>query len=229
MKKYDPNITHKEPIFNIEEKTPIYLIAILIGMHALMIFVPSVGNYLINAFSLAAQKGTVFIPHRTIGNIPTLLTHVLVHAGWQHVLMNSAFIGIFGILAMRGVRNKNTLIWGRLNRAGIVFLGLFIAGAVAGGLGQWLLWMITKPEFSSAVGASTGSAALFAAAGWVIGGRARMYSFGIFLVAMDAFALVTGGMMGNPAWAGHLGGYLAGVALVPLLLKPNCVSMRFFG
>ena len=44
---------------------------------------------------------------RPLGNISTLLTHTLLHAGWGHVLMNSGFILAFGIITIRGVKSKD--------------------------------------------------------------------------------------------------------------------------
>ena len=56
----------------------------------------------------------------------------------------------------------------------------------------------------------------------------RVIAFGLVLVALDAFNLLTNGMgpsLSNPAWAGHLGGYLAGAALAPFLIRAGSVQI----
>ena len=213
-------------MFNIDEPAPFMVAAILVLAHVGYILAPeSFKNFVFEACVLGANKGHIFLEQRPLGNIPTLLTHALLHSGWTHVIMNSVFILVFGIITIRGAKRKDYPLLGRINRGSAVFLGIFILGAIGGGLAQWLYWALSGSS-GVALGASTGGTALFASAGWALGGRQRMFAFGVVIVAFDFITIMTGS--GNPAWAGHLGGYLAGAALSPLWVKPNSTGMTIF-
>jgi len=179
---------------------------------------------------LAAQNGEVMLTGRPIGNIATLLTHTLAHADWTHVLMNAGFIWIFGVLAIRATKNAQTPILNRIKRGPFVFLSIFLAGALLGALAQWAIW-IAFGQTASSVGASTGGAALFAAAGWAIGGKERMLGFIVVVMAIDAVVILMGGSsngLHDPAWIGHFGGLMAGALLAPRLLHPGGAHLNRF-
>lgn len=213
-------------MLNIEDPAPFWLVVVLILSYLGYVLAPaSFREFVYQACVLGANRGTVILDARPLGNVPTLLTHTLLHASWSHVLMNSAFILAFGIITIRGTKSKNVPLWGIARRGPAVFLAIFLLGAVAGGLGQWLQWIVFK-ESGIALGASTGGSALFACAAWVLGGQKRLLTFGIVLVGLDAFNIVMGG---HPAWAGHLGGYLAGAALAVIWLKPKSSGIEIFG
>ena len=179
-------------------------------------------EFIFQACVLGANDGHVLLDERPIGNFPTLLTHTLLHSGWSHVLMNAGFILVFGIITIRGVKLKDYPLFGRIKRGPAIFLAIFLLGAIGGGLAQWLYWVVSSSS-GAALGASTGGAALFASAGWALGGRDRMFFFGVVVVAFDAISMVMG--YSNPAWAGHLGGYLTGAALAVFWVKPNSTGM----
>ncbi len=213
-------------MLNIEDPAPFLMVAVFLLCYLGYVLAPtSFKEFVFQACALGANEGVVMLDGRPLGNISTLLTHTLLHAGWGHVLMNSGFILAFGIITIRGVKSKDIPLFGRVRRGSAIFLAIFLIGAVAGGLGQWAQWIVFNGT-GAALGASTGGAALFASAAWVIGGRSRLISFGLVLVALDAFNIVMGS---HPAWAGHLGGYLAGAALAVLWIKPNSSGIGIFG
>lgn len=217
----------KEPLLNIEEPAPVYLAVIFMLVHLGLLLAPvPFRDFVFSALALAAYQGDVFMDGRPVGTFPTLLTHTLLHAGWGHVFVNSGLMLAFGVISIRGVRDRFRPVLGRLRRGSMVFLLIFLAGALAGGLGQWLVWTLAGST-GAAIGASTGGAAMFAAAAWALGGSSRVLAFGIVLVAYDAFTIFMGSQglsMSNPAWAGHLGGFLAGAILGPVFIKPSSVG-----
>lgn len=211
----------KEPILNIEDPAPFIIASILCLAHlGLSLAGDSFRQFAMSAGVLAADQGQFIMAGRPLGWLSPLLTHVLLHADWGHVLMNSAFIVIFGIITIRGVRQKDHLFLGRFRKGALVFLLIFLLGSIGGGVGQILVWVATKST-GLALGASTGGAALFATAAWVLGGRQYLLSFGIVLISFDVFSIMMGA---HPSWAGHLGGYCTGAALAVLLLKPKSAA-----
>jgi membrane associated rhomboid family serine protease len=166
----------------------------------------------------------------------TSFTHAFLHAGWEHVLLNTAWFVIFGSVLER--------------RYGAVkLIGLFLVGAIVGAAA---FTVTTWGQVAFLVGASGGVAALTGAAirfmfqpiqfaihpetgERVILGRrlatlgevwahptARFFTL-VWIVLNAAVPLVpvlTGQSMGGGiAWQAHLGGFLVGFLGVPLLEK----------
>ena len=97
---------------------------------------------------------------------------------------------------------------------------IFLAGIVAGGLAQWIWWSLPGVSQASAIGASGGVSALFATAGWAIGGRALMTRWAAGWAAVNVLLVLTEPMIGiGIAWAAHMGGFLAGMVLAPYCVK----------
>lgn len=160
-------------------------------------------------FPLPAESVTVPSLQQFYG----LVTHGLLHRDFNHLIMNSGGLLIFGLLTFRGVRER----FGFGAKGLIFFWLIFWLGVAVGGLFQWAYWAVMTPGYGSAVGASGGVSALFATAGWAIGGRDSMIKFGGAFVIMNAL-MVWG--MGNIAWAAHAGGFIAGAGLAPHWVKP---------
>lgn len=182
-----------------------------------------------------------FIPVRAIagaqfegGWIPlvwTPFTHAFLHAGWEHLLINCAWLAIFGTPVARRYGPRATVI-------------LFLASAAAGAAA---FAATTLPEVQVLIGASGGVAGLTGAACRFIFqpvvvardattgaeqvlGR-RMASLGelmrnqraaffivVWLVlnaAVPFLPLLIGQSIGI-AWQAHLGGFLVGLFLTPL-------------
>ena len=182
-----------------------------------------------------------FIPLRALqpeqfygGWIPLLwtpFTHAFVHAGWEHLLINCAWLAIFGTPVARRYGAWATVI---------LFLATAVAGAAAFAMtdlsdGQWLIGA------SGGVAGLTGAACRFIFQPVIVGrdpetGEARvlgrrMATLGelmrnqraaffivVWLVlnaAVPFLPLLIGQSIGI-AWQAHLGGFLAGLFLAPL-------------
>ena len=182
-----------------------------------------------------------FIPARGVfsgeypgGWIPLLwtpFTHAFVHAGWEHLLINCAWLAIFGTPVARRYGAWATVI---------LFLATAVAGAAAFAMtdlsdGQWLIGA------SGGVAGLTGAACRFIFQPVIVGrdpetGEARvlgrrMATLGelmrnqraaffivVWLVlnaAVPFLPLLIGQSIGI-AWQAHLGGFLAGLFLAPL-------------
>jgi len=182
-----------------------------------------------------------FIPARGIpaagfdgGWIPLLwtpFTHAFLHAGWEHLLINCAWLAIFATPVARRYGPRATVI-------------LFLASAAAGAA---FFAATTLPSLQVLIGASGGVAGLTGAAcrfifqpvivgrdpetgeGRVLGRRMaslgelmRNQRAGFFIVvwlvlnaAVPFLPMLIGQSIGI-AWQAHLGGFLAGLFLAPL-------------
>ena len=211
----------KEKFLNVEHSAPFVLVAILVLAHVVYNFLPAAQkDFVFNAMALGAFDGNIFVEGgRPLGNFASLLTYGLLHADWGHVLTNSGMILAFGVITARGARNAARPIWSRFSRPSSVFLGIFLAGVILGGLSQWLEWFALN-QSGITIGASGGGAALFASTGWAMGGRERMIAFGIITLAVNALSVYLGVPL---SWAAHIGGFAAGALLAPLWIRPSSV------
>ena len=182
-----------------------------------------------------------FIPVRVFAesNLPgaylpllwTPFTHALLHAGWEHFLLNAAWLAIFGTPVARRYGVLPTLI-------------LFFGGAAVGALA---FAVTTLPQIAVLVGASGGIAALTGAACRFIfqpvlftthpetgerialgrqmatldqlsrNSRARFFIIiWVVLNAAVPFVPMLFGQSIGIAWQAHLGGFLAGLFVTPL-------------
>lgn len=182
-----------------------------------------------------------FIPVRLIfpaefpGGLAPLLwtpvTHAFLHAGWEHLLMNVAWMAIFGTPVAR-----------RYGAPG--FLVIFFLGAIAGAIA---FAATTLPNLHVLMGASGGIAGLTGAATRfvfqpvevakhpetgeiiVLGrrllrlrdlmGNTRSRAFILIWVGLNGLMpllpLLTGGGELQIAWQAHLGGFFCGLLIVP--------------
>ena len=226
----------RQPIFNLP-------LAVLI-LGAILLAIQAVNDFALNA---AAREQLVtwfaFVPYRAIdptgldgGYWPLLwtpFTHAFLHAGWEHVGLNTVWLAIFATpVAQR--------------YGGVRMVLLFLVGAAIGAL---TFAATTLPHVQVLVGASGGVAALTGAAVRFIfeppviavderTGERRF--LGRHLATLGQFArnptarffsltwlvlnglvpllpALTGSDAFQVAWQAHIGGFLAGLLLVPLL------------
>ena len=229
-------LPERQPIFNLPA-----VIAVIAG---LFIAIQALDSFVLNeSVWNEVLVWLAFIPYRLIENAAapgglwpllwTPFTHAFLHAGWEHVLLNTVWFLIFGTPVARR--------YGALKLV-ILFLVSALAGAVA-------FAATTLPQFALLVGASGGVAGLTGAAvrfifqpveigvnpetgERIILGR-RLATIGDVLRHPTArvFALVwivlngivpllpifVPGMAVEIAWQAHLGGFLFGFLAVPLL------------
>lgn len=218
------------------------LLGLMIAVHIARVFV------LNNEGSVNLIIWFAFLPVRFIvpGEVPggllpliwTPFTYAFLHSGWEHLLINSAWLAIFGTPVARRYGTVPTLV-------------VFFVSAVAGAA---LFAVTALPELSNLsspqimIGASgaiaglTGAACRFmfqpvivardpsTGATKVLGrktaslmelareGRARFFIL-IWLVlnAAAPFLPMLIGEQSGIAWQAHLGGFIAGLLMPPLL------------
>jgi membrane associated rhomboid family serine protease len=165
----------------------------------------------------------------------TPITHAFLHAGWEHLLINVAWLAIFGTPVAR-------------RYGALATVGLFLLAAVAGAAAFALTAALGFGSAVVLIGASGGVAGLTGAAVRfmfqpVLFGKApgseepivlgrQLASFGelwantrartftliwiILNAAVPLIPMFVPGMDAGIAWQAHLGGFLAGLLLVPL-------------
>lgn len=209
----------KEPIFNFAEPSIPIVIVIFAIIHFLGFAFLDIDK-LFYGFALL-PLGSPDFNLSPIREFYGLISHGFLHADLGHLIMNSAGLLIFGSLTFQAIRAGKARGVKGLFR----FWVLFFSGVVIGGLFQWGYWMVQNIEYASAVGASGGVSALFASAGWAIGGKERL---GQFAMAFALLNIVMVLFMGNIAWAAHVGGFVAGAALAPYWVKPDSAGTSIF-
>jgi len=215
----------REPMFNFTEKAPAYLAGMFIAVQAVMMFIPGALFAAIDKFGVLrplGTSGTDLMSHSS-----SLIGHGFLHGGWGHVIMNAGMTIVFGIAAIRGAKLLATSK-GKPSTATRDFFLIFFAGVIIGGLFQWGWWAVINAQLTAtgAVGASGGASALFAAGAWAIGGRNKMVQFGFGWVIINVVMVLAEKFIGiSIAWPAHIGGYIAGMILAPLFVKPNSTQL----
>lgn len=207
------------PVFNAPASV-LALIGLLVAVHALLTFLGD-GWQVWSLYALALNPIRFTDPEFPMpagSQYWTLVTYMLIHGDWMHLIFNSLWLLVFGTPVARYLGS------GR-------FLLLSLAAGVVGGLASLALhW----GEMVFVVGASGAVSGLLAAAIPIIYGRripggARPLSFSEFLTSPKALmftaiwlalTLFSGaaGWTGNSfmaeggiAWEAHLGGFLGGL------------------
>ncbi|HEX2256404.1 MAG TPA: rhomboid family intramembrane serine protease [Afifellaceae bacterium] len=178
-----------------------------------------------------AGEAAFFLPGGTAARLWTPLTYALLHGGWLHLAVNLLWMASFGSAVARRFGTAR-------------FLLLSTIGAAAGALAHHLAHPGSEGIMvgaSAAISAQMAAAVRFAFApgGPLGGGRGReAYAqpaptllrtlldprplaflglwFGINLLFGMESALIPGAG-GDIAWQAHIGGFLAGLLLFPLL------------
>lgn len=212
------------------------LLGLMIAVHIARVFVlnneGSVNLIIWFAFLPVRFIAPAEVPGGLLPLIWTPFTYTFLHSGWEHLLINSAWLAIFGTPVARRYGTIPTLV---------VFFVSGVAGAA-------LFAVTTLPETQIMIGASgaiaglTGAACRFmfqpvivardpeTGATRVLGrktaslmelareGRARFFIL-IWLVLNAAvpFLPMLIGEQSGIAWQAHLGGFIAGLLLPPLL------------
>lgn len=226
----------RQPIFNLP------LPVLVLG--AILLAIQAANDFVLNADAREALlTWFAFVPYRIIdptgltgGYWPLLwtpFTHAFLHAGWEHVGLNTVWLAIFATPVAQRYGGTRMLV-------------LFFIGAAAGALA---FAATTLPQVQVLVGASGGIAALTGAAvrfifqppvvavdektgervflgrrlatlaEFVRNPTARFFSL-TWIVLNGVVPLVpalTGSDAFQVAWQAHIGGFLAGLLLVPLL------------
>ena len=154
-----------------------------------------------------------------------LLTSMFLHGGWMHLIGNMWFLWIFG--------NNVEDSMGRLR-----FVAFYLLTGLAAALGQ----VIASPASIIPMVGASGAISGVMGAYLVLYPRVRVYALvPIFIfftsIALPAWAMIgywfilqvlsglfSGGDMGGVAFWAHVGGFIAGVALVKLFARQEYVD-----
>jgi len=197
-----------EPMINMPPVTKC-LIGLILAVHLIVRY----------ALSLEQQDWVLmnlgFVPETFNQNpfnplaLASLFTHMFLHGGWMHVIMNLFMLAAFGSGVEKWLGAKRLLI-------------LFFASGLFGVAAHYLL---NAHSVFPMIGASGGLSGFFAAAIIMLsrgqremGGKVGILPFVLIWIGLS----IAFGMLGGPdgsiiAWAAHVGGFLGGFAVLKLM------------
>jgi len=171
---------------------------------------------------IANQPGAALAPLPPRATLTTLVTCMFLHGGWLHLLGNMWFLWIFG----NNVEDR---------LGGIPFLAFYLVGGILASLCHWMIVADNPASTMPVVGAS-GAVATVLGAYAITWPWARVHTLVfllIFITVVDLPALLVLGVWfagqlisvwgqnlnlnGNVAWWAHIGGFVAGMIMMPLL------------
>jgi len=146
----------------------------------------------------------------------SVVTCMFLHGGWMHLLGNMWFLWIFG----NNVEDR---------LGAVPFLGVYLLGGI---LASGSHWMVEPGSVSPVIGASGAVATILGAYAvtWPWARVRTLVFLFIFVTIIDLPALLVLGAWfvgkllaggsavgGNVAWWAHIGGFVAGVVMMPLV------------
>lgn len=158
----------------------------------------------------------------------TLLSSMFIHGGWDHILGNMLFLGVFGIHVERSMGALRYLAFYLVSGLGASALeiatatgsnvpGIGASGAIAGVLaGYLLLYPRSHIDVLLPLGAFAWPARVPA---WVFIGLWFLYQLALSVVSIGDV-----GSGGGVAYSAHVGGFITGLALVRLFSLPERVA-----
>lgn len=194
------------PMFNIPPLT-LYAMIVMVVVHV---------AFTVMSQELRAEWGyrLAFVPIRytdptqfdwTAAIAP--FTHMFLHGGWMHIMMNSLMLLAFGAGAERMLGPKRTAL-------------LFVLCGLTGAATQFAIAPFSPVPMIGASGALSG---LFAAltvrlqqSGMMPAGRFGIWGIAALWIGLSLAMGFIGGSIGvgDVAWAAHAGGFIAGVLLM---------------
>ncbi|MDY0008226.1 MAG: rhomboid family intramembrane serine protease [Bdellovibrionales bacterium] len=148
------------------------------------------------------------------------VTHMFLHGGWLHIGVNIGMLMAFGSALERTIGIKRTAL--------IFFL--------SGALGAGLHFAVMPQDPAPLIGASGGISGLFGGMlilmfrSGLLGGEG--YRRLIFLIVLWIGISLAFGFAGMPgtegkvAWTAHVGGFIAGLALYPFLVREKNLRLE---
>ncbi len=200
---------------------PVATVALMGASVAVFLRMASAGDAGLLALVTAYGAVPARILADPLGAAPTLLTYTFLHGGWIHLGGNMLYLWVFG-----------DNVEDRMGHAG--FVAFYLLAGAAAGLAHTLLAPLSDRPLVGASGAIAGVLGAYL----VLFPRARILSLvplGLFtrVVAVPAVVflplwfvlqLVSGlATLGSEAevvaWWAHVGGFVAGVILVPVFVR----------
>jgi membrane associated rhomboid family serine protease len=223
MSETGPQKSH-EPVLNIAPVVAA-LIIVMAAIHALRVIVltPELDYdvVMLAAFIPAAYGGEGGLLVWSLFTSP--ITYALLHGSWAHFGLNSVWLAVFGApLAARIGAGR--------------FLAFFAITAMAAALMHFVLHQDSINPLIGASGAVSGCTAAAARFGFSMRSQSQTgftgpamtlaqtlthrtsLSFIVIWFAINAVPAFGG--MGNIAWEAHIGGFIAGLLLLPLFDAP---------
>lgn len=147
----------------------------------------------------------------------TLITSMFLHGGWMHLVGNMLYLWIFGNNVEDAMGHVRFIIFylicgviaalaHALPNPGSDIPTLGASGAISGVLGAYVL-LYPHARILVFVPLGVLSRAMYLPAGWVLG-----FWFILQLVSSGFSGAEGGGI----AWGAHIGGFIAGMSLIPL-------------
>ncbi|OGW64867.1 MAG: rhomboid family intramembrane serine protease [Nitrospirae bacterium RIFCSPLOWO2_02_FULL_62_14] len=221
---------------NPTEITPMVTIALIVLCSLVFLYEVSLPEKVGEAFvfQYGAIPASIFghesdLPEDAVG-FPitlTLLTSMFLHAGWMHLIGNMLYLWIFGNNIEDVMGHVKFVIF-------YVVCGIFAAmshaltdpssaipmvgasGAISGVLGAYLL-LFPRAQVLVVIPLGIFMRTMYVPAGFVLG-----FWFVLQLLS-GGISMGQGG--GGVAWFAHVGGFVAGMALIGLFKRPD---VRFF-
>jgi len=209
----------RQPILN--APAPIsWLVGLCVAVHALRHFLPLEyeARMLLELAFIPARYGSAAMWEADpVGAILSPFGYTFLHGGWLHLLVNMAMLLAFG----SAVARRMSTSW---------FLVLYFAAGLAGALVVYAMSPDSVAPVLGASGAVSGMIGAVAMLGFWHHGHAppprpfnRRRTVWSFVIAWLLINLLFGflpgeafGVAGRIAWEAHLGGFVAGVVLMPL-------------
>lgn len=201
----------REPAINLPPVT-LALIVFMLVLHGLREFLSEqLDATLVYTFSVVPARFTGNTDADLESLIIAPLTHMMLHADWMHVGINAATLAAFGSPVERVVGTWRYLL-------------LFVVTGLAGAA---LHVAFYPSDISPMLGASGAISGMFGALLVILRASGRLSAMVPFTVLWLALQIGMGLFMTTPggdtiAWAGHIGGFLAGLVLLMPVLR-----MRF--
>lgn len=192
----------REPAINVPPVT-LALIVFMLVLHGLREFISDqLDEALVVTFSVIPARFTGAIPSDIESLVFAPLTHMVLHADWLHVGINVATLAAFGSPVERLL-------------GGWRYILLFVVCGLAGAA---LHVAIYPGDTAAMLGASGAISGLFGALLVVLRNTGRLTAMVPFTILWLALQVGTGLFTTTPsgdaiAWAGHIGGFVAGLVL----------------
>lgn len=150
----------------------------------------------------------------------TAFTSMFLHGGWMHLLGNMLYLWIFGNNIEDAMGKKRFIVFYLLCGLAALFANALpdpqstipmigASGAISGVLGAYLL-LFPHARVLVAIPFGIFIHTTRLAAGWVLG---------FWFVLQIVNSMLTSGQQGGVAWGAHIGGFVAGMVLIPFFKR----------
>mgnify|MGYP003114600561 CR=1 FL=1 len=198
----------RQPVFN-NMPAGVLILAGPIILAALLPWIsPALNEWLFEASVLVMTGPGEPAPPQPLGPLAPYLLHILIHFGLLHLVLNLTIILSAGrlVAARFGTDGRGTL----------GFVLFFLACSACGALAETVFHQGGMMVMG---GASTGASGLIAAIGWISAGWRGLIRFALPWIGFNLLIGLTGFAMPiQIGWIAHIGGTLAGAALLPAFL-----------